>query len=81
MEYLEAENFVHRDLRAANILVGEHHDVKVADFGLARILQEENIYEATESEYSAWFRRLGERKKKIIERTCDSLQYLSTFGL
>lgn len=53
MEYLEAENFVHRDLRAANILVGEHHDVKVADFGLARILQEENIYEATESEYSA----------------------------
>jgi serine/threonine protein kinase len=50
MEYLELENFVHRDLRAANILVGEHHDVKVADFGLARILQEENIYEATESE-------------------------------
>ena len=50
MAYLEIENFVHRDLRAANILVGEHHDVKVADFGLARILQEENIYEATESE-------------------------------
>lgn len=49
MEYLETENFVHRDLRAANILVGEHHDVKVADFGLARILQEENIYEATEN--------------------------------
>lgn len=51
MAYLETENFVHRDLRAANILVGEHHDVKVADFGLARILQDENIYEATESEY------------------------------
>ena len=53
MEYLENENFVHRDLRAANILVGEHHDVKVADFGLARILQEEEIYEATESKYQA----------------------------
>ena len=49
MMYLELENFVHRDLRAANILVGLHHDVKVADFGLARILQEECIYEATES--------------------------------
>ncbi|PVD35763.1 hypothetical protein C0Q70_02726 [Pomacea canaliculata] len=49
MAYLETENFVHRDLRAANILVGEHHDVKVADFGLARILQDENIYEATEN--------------------------------
>ena len=64
MEYLETENFVHRDLRAANILVGEHHDVKVADFGLARILQEENIYEATESEYSLWFRFLEKKKKK-----------------
>ncbi|XP_076462223.1 tyrosine-protein kinase Yes-like [Babylonia areolata] len=49
MAYLETENFVHRDLRAANILVGEHHDVKVADFGLARILQEEDIYTATEN--------------------------------
>ncbi|XP_067677182.1 proto-oncogene tyrosine-protein kinase Src-like [Haliotis asinina] len=49
MAFLEAENFVHRDLRAANILVGEHHDVKVADFGLARILQDEDIYEATEN--------------------------------
>jgi serine/threonine protein kinase len=33
MAYLETENFVHRDLRAANILVGERNDVKVADFG------------------------------------------------
>ncbi|XP_071119664.1 tyrosine-protein kinase yes-like [Haliotis cracherodii] len=49
MAFLEKENFVHRDLRAANILVGENNDVKVADFGLARILQDEDIYEATEN--------------------------------
>ncbi|CAL1528118.1 unnamed protein product [Lymnaea stagnalis] len=50
MAYLEGVNFVHRDLRAANILVGEHYDVKVADFGLARILEtEENVYEANEN--------------------------------
>ncbi|KAL3867800.1 hypothetical protein ACJMK2_040819 [Sinanodonta woodiana] len=48
MAYLETENFVHRDLRAANILVGENNDVKVADFGLARLIQEE-IYEAHEN--------------------------------
>jgi len=48
MAYLETENFVHRDLRAANILVGEHNEVKVADFGLARLIQED-IYEAHES--------------------------------
>ena len=51
MAFLEAENFVHRDLRAANILVGENNEVKVADFGLARILQEEDVYEATESRW------------------------------
>lgn len=51
MAYLENENFVHRDLRAANILVGENNDVKVADFGLARLIQED-IYEAHERKNS-----------------------------
>ncbi|XP_064625823.1 tyrosine-protein kinase SRK2-like isoform X2 [Lineus longissimus] len=37
MEYLEQQNYVHRDLRAANILVGENYMVKVADFGLAQL--------------------------------------------
>lgn len=50
MAYLETENFVHRDLRAANILVGERNEVKVADFGLARLIQED-IYEAHERKY------------------------------
>ena len=40
MAYLEAHNFIHRDLRAANILVGEKLEVKVADFGLARAIEE-----------------------------------------
>ncbi len=38
MEYLEAFPFVHRDLRAANILVGENGRVKVADFGQSELL-------------------------------------------
>jgi len=47
MAYLENKNFIHRDLRAANILVGEHNTVKVADFGLARILQDSDVYDAS----------------------------------
>ena len=36
--------FVHRDLAARNVLVGENKIVKVADFGLTRLVYEENAY-------------------------------------
>lgn len=56
MAYLESMQFVHRDLRAANILVGENNWVKVADFGLARITQnEDDVYNADEGERFLFF--------------------------
>ncbi|KAM6982119.1 proto-oncogene tyrosine-protein kinase Src isoform 2-T2 [Tautogolabrus adspersus] len=45
MAYVERMNYVHRDLRAANILVGDNLACKVADFGLARLI-EDNEYTA-----------------------------------
>merc|ERR1712226_531238 len=49
MAYLEEKNYVHRDLRAANILVGENNNVKVADFGLARFTVDDNsVYVAND---------------------------------
>ena len=45
MAYLEEKNYIHRDLAARNILVSENLICKVADFGLARVI-DEDIYEA-----------------------------------
>ena len=52
MAYLEKKNYIHRDLRAANILVGENNIVKVADFGLARLTEFDNK-EPTDNVYLA----------------------------
>ena len=45
MAHLEIHHYIHRDLAARNVLVGENNQIKVADFGLARII-DEDIYEA-----------------------------------
>ncbi|KAJ3606661.1 hypothetical protein NHX12_026180, partial [Muraenolepis orangiensis] len=45
MAYIERMNYIHRDLRSANILVGEGLGCKIADFGLARLI-EDNEYTA-----------------------------------
>ncbi|XP_076335508.1 tyrosine-protein kinase Src64B isoform X2 [Tachypleus tridentatus] len=45
MAYLESKQLIHRDLAARNILVGDQNVVKVADFGLARVIED--------SEYTA----------------------------
>ena len=39
MAYLESQNYIHRDLAARNILVGDNNSVKIADFGLARVIK------------------------------------------
>mmetsp|Transcript_6089 Transcript_6089/g.7293 ORF Transcript_6089/g.7293 Transcript_6089/m.7293 type:complete len:126 (-) Transcript_6089:66-443(-) len=36
LEYLHSKNFVHRDMKPENILVGADGHIKLADFGLAK---------------------------------------------
>ena len=47
MAFLESRGFVHRDLAARNVLVSDTLVVKIADFGLSRVLVED-VYEAHE---------------------------------
>ena len=41
MAYLEQNKLIHRDLAARNILVGDNGCVKVADFGLAKVIEDD----------------------------------------
>ncbi|XP_076334249.1 fibroblast growth factor receptor 2-like isoform X2 [Tachypleus tridentatus] len=49
MEYLVSKRCIHRDLAARNVLVTQDKIMKIADFGLARDVQEVNYYRKTSS--------------------------------
>ena len=50
MAYIERMNYIHRDVRAANILVGNNQVCKIADFGLARLIVDDE-YSARQGEF------------------------------
>jgi len=68
MSFLETQGYIHRDLAARNILVGENCVCRVADFGLARLIQDD--------EYTA-----HEGAKFPIKWTAPEAALYSTFTI
>lgn len=56
--YLHSANIVHRDLKPSNLLVNKNCDLKICDFGLARVLtdKEEDSLGRTDYVVTRWYR-------------------------
>lgn len=72
MAYIEKKNYIHRDLRAANVLVSESLLCKIADFGLARVIEDDE-YSAREGKLCFFLSQMSWLD------ACDTFKWKSPF--
>ncbi|KAI8515989.1 Cyclin-dependent kinase 12 [Branchiostoma belcheri] len=56
LDYCHKKNFLHRDIKCSNILINNRWQVKLADFGLARLYHAEEARPYTNKVITLWYR-------------------------
>ena len=61
LHFIHEQGFVHRDIKSSNLLITNHHVVKLADFGLARSLRDQGGDKHEQGEFTnrvitLWYR-------------------------
>eukprot|EP01125_Pyxidicula_operculata_P006586 TRINITY_DN2272_c0_g1_i6.p1 TRINITY_DN2272_c0_g1~~TRINITY_DN2272_c0_g1_i6.p1 ORF type:complete len:538 (+),score=68.41 TRINITY_DN2272_c0_g1_i6:426-2039(+) len=74
MEYLHANNIIHRDMNLGNFLVSMDFTVKITDFGLAKQFDDVPKFSAT-TLVGAPFFMAPEVETKIYDNKCDVWSY------
>lgn len=56
LNYLHTNHIVHRDIKSANILITNSCNIKLADFGLSRVINNPMIVKYTSRVVTLWYR-------------------------
>ncbi len=71
MDYLHKRKIAHRDLKAANLLMDETGIVKIADFGVARVMDTAGVMTAETGTYRCAI--VWQHTAAALRMTCNKL--------